>query len=59
MGNLYVEGEWFEPENVNDKEVTLFSIDKEYNIVVKTTSSNSTTSNSNILMNDGKIVKKK
>ena len=58
VGNLYVEGEWFEPENVNDKEVTLFSIDKEYNIIVKTTSSNSTTSNNYILTNEGKILKK-
>jgi hypothetical protein len=58
VGNLYVEGEWFEPENVSDKEVTSFSIDKEYNIVVKTTSPNSTTSNSYILTNEGKIVKK-
>ncbi|MFH7015054.1 hypothetical protein [Flavobacterium sp. FlaQc-47] len=58
IGNLYVEGEWFEPENVNGKEVTLFSIDKEYNIVVKTISSTYTASNRYILTTDGKIVKK-
>ncbi|SNR31301.1 hypothetical protein [Flavobacterium sp. ov086] len=58
VGDLYVEGEWYEPENINDKEVTLFSIDQQYNIVVKTRSSEDTTSVSYILINDGKIVKK-
>ena len=58
IGELYVEGEWYEPEHINDKEVSLFSIDKEYNIIVKTRSSQSTVSNSYILTNDGKIVKK-
>lgn len=58
IGDLYVEGEWYEPENFNEKEATSFSIDEEYNIIVKTISSKSTLKNSYILENDGKIVKK-
>jgi hypothetical protein len=58
VGDLYVEGEWYEPENIRDKEVTIFSIDEQYNILVKTTTSKVTTTNSYVLTNDGKIVKK-
>ncbi|MBE8723882.1 hypothetical protein [Flavobacterium hungaricum] len=58
VGNLYVEGEWYEPENYNDKELTSFSIDEQYNIVVKTKNSTSTTSNTYLII-EGKIVKKK
>jgi hypothetical protein len=35
-GNLYVEGEWYEPEDDTYKEYTRFSIDKDYKIQVIT-----------------------
>lgn len=38
VANLYVEGEWYEPDNENYKELTSFSIDENYKIVVVTNS---------------------
>lgn len=38
ISNLYVEGEWFEPENFEDKEITSFVIDENYLITVSTNS---------------------
>ncbi len=37
ISNLYISGEWFEPENDTFKELTTFKISKDYQIFVKTT----------------------
>ncbi len=58
MDNLYVEGEWYEPDAENDKETTMFSIDKNYNILVKTSNIQNSTSANYIISETGKIVKK-
>ncbi|WP_370901148.1 hypothetical protein [Chryseobacterium gossypii] len=52
---LYVEGEWYEPDDEENKEVTYFSIDDKYNIIVKTQISNSITSKKYIIDSNGKI----
>jgi hypothetical protein len=36
ISNLYVEGEWFEPENFEDKEIKSFKISKDFKIQVNT-----------------------
>lgn len=36
ISNQYVEGEWFEPESISKKEITSFSIDKNYKITITT-----------------------
>ncbi|WP_306353283.1 hypothetical protein [Flavobacterium sp. '19STA2R22 D10 B1'] len=36
VSNLYVEGEWYEPEGDDYQELTTFNIDTKYNITVKT-----------------------
>ncbi|OEK09898.1 hypothetical protein A8C32_09825 [Flavivirga aquatica] len=36
ISSLYTEGEWYEPENIDNLESTSFEIDKDYIIKVKT-----------------------
>lgn len=58
VGNLYVEGEWYEPEDEKNKEITSFSIDRKYNLVVKTQTPNSSILENYVIKNGGNIVKK-
>ena len=62
ISNLYVEGEWVEPENFDDKEITSFTIDENYLIIITTNSiENGKTSlkeKSNYKINDDGILKK-
>ncbi|WP_051951627.1 hypothetical protein [Flavobacterium sp. ASV13] len=58
VGNLYVEGEWYEPEDEKNKEITSFSIDREYNLVVKTQTPNSSILENYVIKNGGNIIKK-
>lgn len=57
VGNLYVEGEWYEPENEKNKEMTSFSIDKDYNLAVKTQTLNSSIVENYVINDNGNIVK--
>lgn len=57
IGNLYVEGEWYEPDNEENKETTSFSIDIDYIINVKTQSVNSSVLEKYQIQNNGKIIK--
>lgn len=56
IGNLYVEGEWYEPDDADSKETTGFSIDKNYKIEVKTQSEESVKIQVYNIKEDGKIV---
>lgn len=58
IDNLYVEGEWYEPDDEESKEITSFSLDDKYNITVKTKSVSSSKSEKYIITNEGKILKK-
>jgi hypothetical protein len=58
IDNLYVEGEWYEPEDEENKETTTFSIDKDYNLIVKTETGNSSALQNFAIKNDGKIIKR-
>ncbi|CAM3793630.1 hypothetical protein FLGE108171_15205 [Flavobacterium gelidilacus] len=40
ISNLYVEGEWFEPENYLNKEITSFELSKDFNIMITTLTNN-------------------
>lgn len=55
--NLYVEGEWYEPENDTTKEITTFSIDKNFIINVKTQTSSSSIEEKYTISNEGRIIK--
>lgn len=57
-GNLYVEGEWYEPDNEEDKEVRYFSIDSNYNIIVNIKTADSSTFEKYIITDNGFFVKK-
>jgi hypothetical protein len=57
IDNLYVEGEWSEPDGEQDKETTSFSMDKKYILIVKTQTSTSSKSENYIINDDGKIIK--
>lgn len=57
IGNLYVEGEWYEPDDEENKETTSFSIDTDYIINVKTQNVNSSVVEKYQIQNDGNIVK--
>lgn len=57
VGNLYVEGEWYEPDDEENKETTSFSIHKDYKLVVKTQTTNSSILKSYVIKNDGNILK--
>ncbi|AXB57590.1 hypothetical protein [Flavobacterium fluviale] len=57
VGNLYVEGEWYEPDDEENKETTSFSIDRDYNLVVKTQTSNSSILQNYVINNNGNILK--
>jgi hypothetical protein len=57
IDNLYVEGEWSEPDSEEDKETTSFSMDKKYNLIVKTQTSTSSKSENYTINDDGKIIK--
>lgn len=56
IGNLYVEGIWYEPEDEDDKEITTFSIDEEYNLVVKNQTSESSKLKRYVIKDDGNII---
>ncbi|REC61966.1 hypothetical protein DRF65_13140 [Chryseobacterium pennae] len=58
VGNLYVEGEWQEPEDDSSKEVTTFSLDNKYNLQVKTKTNTSLIIKNYIISSNGEIVKK-
>lgn len=58
VGNLYVEGEWYEPDDIDSKEITSFSIDKDYNIRVVMKLSDSFKSDIYKISDDGRIIKK-
>lgn len=58
MGNLYVEGEWQEPEDDSSREVTTFSLDNNYNLQVKTKTNASVITKNYIISSNGEIVKK-
>lgn len=57
IGNLYVEGEWYEPEDEKNKEITSFSIDRDYNLVVKTQTPNSSILQNYVIKKGGNIVR--
>lgn len=57
-GDLYVEGEWNEPDNEEDNEMRSFSIDDNYNITVNIKTSDSSTSEKYIITDNGTFVKK-
>lgn len=57
IGNLYVEGEWHEPDDEENTEVSSFSIDKNYNIKVETTFLDSFKSDIYKISDNGKIIK--
>jgi hypothetical protein len=56
-GNLYVEGEWYEPDNEEDKELRSFSIDSKYNILVNIQTVDSSKSENYSIKNDGSFIK--
>lgn len=56
-GNLYVEGEWYEPDNEEDKESRSFSIDNKYNILVKIQTTDSSKSETYSIKDNGSFVK--
>lgn len=58
VGNLYVEGEWQEPEDNSSKEITTFSLDNKYNLQVKTKSNESVIIKNYVISSNGEIVKK-
>ncbi|MCP2025476.1 hypothetical protein L1276_000616 [Flavobacterium sp. HSC-32F16] len=58
IDNLYVEGEWYEPEDEENKETTTFSIDKDYNLIVRTQIGTSSKLQNFIINKDGKIIKR-
>ena len=55
VGDLYVEGEWYEPGEEKYKEVTSFSIDNQYSITVTTKASDQSINKKYIIDNSGKI----
>ena len=57
VDKLYVEGEWYEPDGEDDKEITSFSIDNHFKISVKTKSSNGSVMQNYSIMENGKIKK--
>jgi hypothetical protein len=57
IGNLYVEGEWHEPDDEENTEVSSFSIDKNYNIKVETKFLDSFKSDIYKISDNGKIIK--
>lgn len=57
VGNLYVEGEWYEPDNEKEKEIRSFSMDNKYNIAIKIQTSDSLKSENYRIMDTGEIVK--
>ncbi|AYN01628.1 hypothetical protein [Chryseobacterium sp. 3008163] len=58
VGNLYVEGEWHEPDDEENTETSSFSIDKNYNIRVETKFLDSFKSDIYKISDDGKLIKK-
>lgn len=58
VGNLYVEGEWQEPEDDSSKEVTTFSLDNKYNLQVKTKTNASVIIKNYVISSNGEIVEK-
>ncbi|OCA77605.1 hypothetical protein BBI01_03145 [Chryseobacterium artocarpi] len=58
IGNLYVEGEWQEPEDDSSKEVTTFSLDSKYNLQVKTKTNTSVIIKNYIISSNGEIAEK-
>lgn len=57
VGNLYVEGEWHEPDDEENAEISSFSIDKNYNIKVETKFLDSFKYDIYKISDNGKIVK--
>ena len=58
IDNLYVEGEWYESDDEDNKEITSFSIDENFDIIVKTQTSKSSKSEIYKINNEGKLIKK-
>ncbi len=56
--NLYVEGEWYEPDNEEEKEVRSFSIDSNYSIIIKIQANGSTKSENYSISDNGEFIKK-
>ncbi|MCS3868584.1 hypothetical protein J3D55_001500 [Chryseobacterium ginsenosidimutans] len=56
-GNLYVDGEWYEPDNEEDKELRSFSIDSQYNILVKIQTADSSKSENYSIKDNGSFIK--
>ncbi|KQR94393.1 hypothetical protein ASG01_00445 [Chryseobacterium sp. Leaf180] len=56
-GELYVEGEWYEPDNEEEKEVRTFSIDRNFNIKVTIKTPDSSIVENYVITDDGKFVK--
>lgn len=56
-GDLYVEGEWYEPDNEEDKELRSFSIDNKYNVLVKIQTADSSKSETYGIKDNGSFVK--
>lgn len=57
-GNLYVEGEWYEPDGEDDKEVRSFTVDSNYNIAVKIQTPESSQTENYSISDKGSFVKK-
>lgn len=55
---MYVEGEWYESDDEDNKEITSFSIDENFDIIVKTQTSKSSKSEIYKINNEGKLIKK-
>ncbi|MCU7619028.1 hypothetical protein NZ698_17760 [Chryseobacterium sp. PBS4-4] len=58
VSDLYVEGESYEPDDQNSKEVTSFSIDKDYNINVSTKYQDSFRSDVYKISDDARLIRK-
>lgn len=56
-GNLYVEGEWYEPDNEEDREIRSFLIDGSYNIIINIKEADSSASEIYAITSDGEFVK--
>jgi uncharacterized protein YcfL len=56
-GDLYVEGEWYEPDNEEDKEIRSFSLDNKHNVLVKIQTADSSKSETYSIKDNGSFVK--
>ncbi len=59
ISNLYVEGEWFEPENYEEKEIKSFEISVDFVIKVSTTNNKKDKKIENYIITDQGLFKKK